>query len=266
MHMSMTQAKQGDVVIPLSGFHVGQRGLSVHHPETKSTEVYVGFNVSGSKVPGETGSVLCSGGPFTTVKRSELIHVGTTKQSFLDLRAIDGPNRYGKFEEQVNLWVYRPTEESSVCLGHSFGSYAQLLEHETNIAIELEKMLSECADLHPTKNPHTEGTIIIRGSHQVCSARHRFYEDRTGAVMFAAYQGNTRISLYKVKDPDARFMYQDNSFGVFVKNDSELDALLEAYGITDTTYDEETRMFSFEPNINVQTWKRLVSVAPCSSK
>ncbi|EJE4724708.1 hypothetical protein ASL83_003476 [Vibrio parahaemolyticus] len=247
--------KQGDVVIPLAGNHIGCHALICHHPDITPEHVYIGYRVTGNKEPGEFDAVSCSGGPFNEVPISELTLIGTKKQQFLDSRVVTGPNRYDKYEEEVNVWTYTPDMDTQISLGRKFNSYQELLDDAGKINGLILKHREMCLKFAAEANDYQSSERrVLRGDHEVTGMNHRFHDDQLALVMFSAYKNNRRVTLYKNRDPESRFLYVDQLEGVYIASDIELDAILEAYDITDTEYDEENRVFSFTPNINVDSW------------
>jgi len=254
-----TQPKCGDVVIPLSGEHIGVHAMICNHHCTIENHVYVGYHVRGNKIPGEFDSVQCSGGPFQNVKISNLTLIGTKMELFLDARVVTGPNRYDKYEEEVNVWLDATETTNSNELGRSYRTYQDLLNGEKELHQLYTKHLANCDDIKPKANDRPlNGRHVLRGSHQVCNDRLQFHEDFIAKIMFTSYKSNRKIGLRKRNaSEDVKYLYENLQLGLVLKDDEELNALLEAYSITETSYDEEISYLFITPNIDISTWADL---------
>ncbi len=248
--------KQGDVVIPLAGYHIGAHALICHHPDVEDDHVYIGYHVTGNKVPGEFDAVSCSGGPFSDVPVSELTLIGTKMQSFLDSRVLRGPNRYDKYFEEVNVWAWTPVVDEEICLGRSFDTYQEYWDAEESLLELYSEYRNNCVEVSIASD-NGQGREIMRGNHLVCGVRHRFSQDQIVEAMFSSYRANKMISLYKARHADAGYLYKDEQLGIWVYSEAEMQALIEAYHLTDAVYDEEIRTYRFTPNLNIESWMPL---------
>ncbi|MDA0152176.1 hypothetical protein OH460_07680 [Vibrio sp. Makdt] len=244
----------GDILVPLSGNQIGKHGL-IERIYSESNTISVGFNVTGNKVPGEFDFLTCSGGPFDTTSVDQLQLIGTKIHKFLDSRLVTGENRYDKYEETVNVWVYWPKNESYPSLNRSYDTYQAFLDSEAEmyrLRAELQKEVDEL------KGNLDHASAIVRNGYEICSSRHRFFEDRSANRIFAAYASNELIIINKYRTPE-RFQYGCWD-GFYFKDLTELNSFLEAYAFNEIEIDEEYGTYRLTPNLDVSTWLPLKQV------
>lgn len=254
------QPKLGDVVIPLAGEHLGAHALVCNHPDVEEGYIYIGYHVSGTKVPGDFESLSCSGGPFNDIAKVELTHIGTKQQSFYDSRKILATNRderYEKFEETVNVWTYWPIVTTETSLRRRYATYTDYLADEQRFEEIRSAYVRECKDFEYDANK-IDKRSIKRMKHEVVNHRQRYCysADKIAIAMFNAYAANTKITLLKYRFPNQGYYVKNEQLGIFLDTEQDFYNLIEAYGIHDAIFDEEIGAYRFSPNIKTDTWAK----------